>query len=129
MFSWENLNHKWANGSTTEKVLRITKKEHDNLTIVYTIEQIKPPCGLVFMRDGMGLFDPVETHISVLGVPTFKEYFSIRQSFRVNAQGDKLGGYQSGNIYDISNKPKLLEWLEEKERSGYAQVPYKINAK
>jgi hypothetical protein len=126
LFKFEHIDYVWKDGKTREmERMRIRKESAGTITHL-RIEHLVPATkgDAFFKSPRTGMVEVANEHIAMLGVPTFKEYYLVSESFTAPNSGDPLGGFVSGRIWEITNKPKFLEVLENYRRQGWWQVPY-----
>jgi len=126
-FKFEPQIFVWKDGQTREIERMRIRKDSPSLITHLRIEHLVPAHkGDVFFKSPRTkIVEVANEHIAMLGVPIFKEYYLVSESFTLkNAAGDPLGGFTSGRIWEIANKSKFLEALEKYREEGWHQVPY-----
>ena len=126
-FKFEPIAFVWKDGQTKEIERMRIRKDNPSLITHLRIEHLVPANkgDAFFKSPRSGTVEVANEHIVMLCVPVFKEYYLVSESFTMkNAVGDPLGGFSSGRIWEIANKPKFLEVLEKHNKEGWRQVPY-----
>jgi hypothetical protein len=126
-FKFEPISFVWKDGQTKEIERMRIRKDSPSLITHLRIEHLVPANkgDAFFKSPRSGTVEVANEHIVMLGVPVFKEYYLVSESFTTkNVAGDPLGGFSSGRIWEIANKPKFLEVLEKYQKEGWRQVPY-----
>ena len=124
-FVFEETNWTYPTGfATVTKQMRIEKEYPDGTMETWSIQLEKAPQNKTFYKGKYGNIESIDKVAErILPVPTFDQYYSIHQSFRNKHSKDMLGGYQSGETYEVGNPQKVQDWLKIKKERGYYQVP------
>jgi hypothetical protein len=125
-FKFEPVDFTWKDDQTRVIERMRIRKEGAGLITHLRIEHLVPANkGDVFFKSlRTGIVEVANEHLALLGVSTFKEYYSVSESFTQPSSGDPLGGFVSGRIWEIANKKGFLDALETYRQKGWIQVPY-----